>query len=134
MLHDGTGASGVGAVFILVAVYALWPVHIADAAGNSDRGKAVFDHQCAVCHSTVPEFHKEGPSLAGVYGRRAGKAPFFAGYKGLRGSEIVWDERKLDDWLADPRALLGGKNTAMTLRMDDPGQRADVIAFLKTLR
>ena len=134
MLHDGTGASGVGAVFMLVAVYALWPAHIADAAGNSDRGKAVFDHQCAVCHSTVPEFHKEGPSLAGVYGRRAGKAPFFAGYKGLRGSDIVWDERTLDDWLADPRALLNGKNTTMTLRLDDPGQRADVIAFLKTLR
>ena len=129
-----TGASRWRGFQYSAAVYALWPVHIADAAGNSDRGKAVFDHQCAVCHSTVPEFHKEGPSLAGVYGRRAGKAPFFAGYKGLRGSEIVWDERTLDDWLADPRALLGGKNTAMTLRLDDPGQRADVIAFLKTLR
>lgn len=134
MLHDGTGASGVGAVSVLAAVYALWPAHIADAAGSSDKGKAVFEHQCAVCHSTVPEFHKEGPSLAGVYGRRAGKAPFFAGYKGLRGSDIVWDERTLDDWLADPRALLSGKNTTMTLRLDDPGQRADVIAFLKTLR
>ena len=64
----------------------------------------------------------------------SGKAPFFAGYKGLRGSDIVWDERTLDDWLADPRALLSGKNTTMTLRLDDPGQRADVIAFLKTLR
>ena len=81
------------------------------------RGQTVFEHQCAVCHSTVPEFHKEGPSLAGVYGRRAGKAPFFAGYKGLRGS-IVWDERTLDEWLADPRALLGGKTHG-----DDPAAR-----------
>ena len=122
------------AVRYSAAVYVFLYPQVAHAAGDTDRGKAVFEHQCAVCHSTVPEFHKEGPSLAGVYGRRAGKAPFFAGYKGLRGSEIVWDERTLDDWLADPRALLGGKNTTMTLRLDDPGQRADVIAFLKTLR
>jgi cytochrome c2 len=30
--------------------------------------------------------------------------------------------------------LLGGKNTAMTLRLNDAAQRADVIAYLKTLR
>lgn len=58
----------------------------------------------------------------------------FAGYKGLRGADFVWDERTLDAWLADPRGLLDGKNTAMTLRLNDAGQRADVIAYLKTLR
>ena len=81
-----------------------------------------------MCHATAPEFHKEGPSLAGVYGRRAGTAPFFAGYEGLRGADFVWDERTLDAWLTDPRGLLDGKNTAMTLRLNDAGQRADVIA------
>ena len=39
-----------------------------------------------------------------------------------------WDERTLDAWLTDPRGLLDGKNTAMTLRLNDAGQRADVIA------
>jgi cytochrome c len=121
----------------LVALTAIWvaiSAGIAGAAGDKERGKAVFESQCAVCHETAPEFHKEGPSLAGVYGRRAGTAPFFAGYKGLRGADFVWDERTLDAWLADPRGLLGGKNTAMTLRLNDAGQRADVIAYLKTLR
>jgi cytochrome c2 len=47
---------------------------------------------------------------------------------------IVWDERTLDAWLADPRGLLDGKNTAMTLRLNDAEQRDDVIAYLKTLR
>jgi cytochrome c len=107
---------------------------IAGAAGNIESGKAVFENQCAVCHATAPEFHKEGPSLAGVYGRRAGTAPFFAGYKGLRGADFVWDERTLDAWLVDPRNFLDGRNTTMTLRLNDAGQRADVIAYLKTLR
>jgi cytochrome c len=112
---------------------ALW-ADAASAGGNVGDGRAVFEHKCAVCHTTVAEFHKEGPSLAGIYGRRAGKAPFFAGYKGLRGADFVWDERTLDAWLADPRGLLGGKNTTMTLRLDDPGERASIIAYLKTLR
>jgi cytochrome c len=110
-----------------------WPVAAA-MAGDVAAGRAVFQSQCAVCHATEPEFHKEGPSLAGVYGRRAGSAPFFGGYKGLRGADFVWDASTLDAWLADPRAFLGGRNTGMTLHLDDPRQREDVIAFLKTLR
>jgi cytochrome c len=106
----------------------------AQAAPLAARGGDIFQRQCAVCHAIQPEFHKEGPSLSGVYGRRAGAAPFFAGYKGLKGADFVWDDPTLDAWLADPRAFLDGRNTGMTLRMDDPAQRADVIAYLKTLR
>src|SRR5512132_1797971 len=116
------------------AVMMLTVACAAVSAGSIERGKVVFENQCAVCHATTPEFHKEGPSLAGVYGRRAGTAPFFAGYKGLRGADFVWDERTLDAWLADPRGLLNGKNTAMTFRLTDAGQRTDVIAYLETLR
>ena len=122
------------AVMMLTVACAAVSAGIADAAGSIERGKVVFENQCAVCHATTPEFHKEGPSLAGVYGRRAGTAPFFAGYKGLRGADFVWDEHTLDAWLADPRGLLNGKNTAMTFRLSDAGQRADVIAYLETLR
>lgn len=124
-------ASGVVA---RTAACAAMSAGVAGVVGSIERGKAVFQNQCAVCHATAPEFHKEGPSLAGVYGRRAGTAPFFAGYKGLRGADFVWDERSLDAWLADPRGFLGGRNTAMTLRLNDADQRADVIAYLKTLR
>lgn len=104
------------------------------AAAPADRGQALFQKECAVCHETAPEFHKEGPSLAGVYGRRAGTAPFFSGYKGLKGATFVWSEQTLDAWLADPRGFLDGRDTRMTLRVDDPTQRADLIAFLRTLR
>lgn len=107
------------------------------AAGSSasvSRGEALFQKECAVCHATIPEFHKEGPSLAGIYGRRAGSVPFFAGYKGLKGSDVVWNDSTLDRWLADPREFLAGRNTGMTLHLPDPAERADVIAYLKTLK
>jgi len=40
----------------------------------------------------------------------------------------------MDRFLADPRAFLDGRYTKMTLKLDDARARADVIAFLKTLR
>ena len=104
------------------------------AAGSAGNGKVLYDKQCLVCHATAPEFHKEGPSLSGVYGRRAGSAPFFGGYKALKSASFVWDTDSLDRWLADPRGFLGGRDTGMTLRIEDPTQRADLIAYLKTLR
>jgi cytochrome c len=104
------------------------------SAASVDAGRELFQKQCAVCHATAPEHHKEGPSLAGFYGRRAGTAPFFGGYKSLKGATFVWDEHTLDAWLADPRGFVAGKDTGMTLKIDDPAQRAALIAYMRTLR
>lgn len=102
------------------------------AAGNTSHGEELFQTHCAVCHAIEPEFHKEGPSLAGVYGRRAGTAPFF-NYKGLKGSTVVWNDVTLDQWLADPRAFLGGRDTPMNVKIEDPAMRADLIAYIRGL-
>lgn len=104
------------------------------ADGDAGRGKVLFAQQCAVCHTVEPEYHKEGPSLFQVFGRKAGTAPFFPHYIGLKGSSVVWDDQSLDLWLADPRAFLDGRDTGMRFRVPDPQQRADVIAYLKTLK
>lgn len=103
-------------------------------AGSAAQGKVLYDKQCLVCHDVAPEFHKEGPSLAGVYGRRAGTAPFFGHYKALKGATFTWDSESLDRWLADPRGFVGGRDTGMTLTVADPAQRADLIAYLRSLR
>ena len=109
-------------------------VHAAHAEGDAGRGADLFEHRCAVCHALQPEYHKEGPSLHGVYGRAAGTAPFFPRYVGLKGVDVTWDDDTLDRFLADPRAFLDGRYTTMTLRLADAGSRADVIAYLKSVR
>ena len=72
-----------------------------------------------------------GPSLAEMWNRKAGGLPSFPRYSpALKSSDIVWNDRTLDDWIADPQHLIPGN------QMTFPGikneqQRADLLAFLK---
>lgn len=102
------------------------------AAGDAARGAGVFA-QCAACHSTVLGEHMTGPSLAHVWGRKAGTAEGFHRYsEALQRSGIVWNEKNLDTWLAGPQKLVPGTN------MTFPGlanrhARQDVIAYLQAV-
>ena len=102
------------------------------ASGDAAKGKKVFN-KCKACHSIKVGKHKVGPSLAGVVGRKAGTAAGFKRYKGLKGSDITWDEASLDKWLTNPKKFLG-KKTSMGFKLKKADQRADVIAYLKTLK
>jgi cytochrome c len=104
------------------------------AAEVAEDGRTLYEKKCAVCHSTVSGYHLVGPSLAGVIGRPAGTAEGFGGYKGLRGSNVIWTEQALDAWLEDPRAFLGGRDSSMAVRVPHADQRARLIAFLKSLK
>lgn len=45
----------------------------------------------------------------------------------------VWTEENIDKWIANPKALIPDSTMALAFPgMTDAGQRADVIAYLKT--
>ncbi|MFG6487530.1 c-type cytochrome [Roseateles sp. BYS78W] len=99
-------------------------------AADATRGQALYQARCAACHS--PDFNGVGPAHRGVFGRLAGTAKGYAGYSAaLKKSGLTWNEANLDRWLADPEALVPGQ--AMGISVPDAGERADVIAFLRTL-
>ncbi|MFB3136178.1 MAG: cytochrome c family protein [Rhodospirillales bacterium] len=105
-------------------------------AGDPVKGEKVFK-KCKACHSAKPGKHKVGPSLAGVFGRKAGTAEGYKRYKGLKGADYTWDEALLDEYLADPKKFVkkrGAKGTLMRFKLKTAAQRADVIAYLKTLK
>jgi cytochrome c len=109
----------------------------ANAAGDPAAGEQVFKKVCTTCHSNEPGVNKTGPSLFGVYGRKAGTSDF-PRYKGLVGADFTWDEALLNEYLQDPKAFVvthtQNKTTAMTYSVKDAQQRADVIAYLQTLK
>ncbi len=102
----------------------------AAAEGDAERGAKVFQ-ACMACHSLEAGQHMTGPSLASIWGRKAGTVEGFRRYSDvLKHSGTVWDEKSLDDWLRDPAAFIPGNQMAFQ-GLQDARTRSDVIAFLK---
>jgi glucose/arabinose dehydrogenase/cytochrome c2 len=105
-------------------------------AGDPARGRIFFQASCAVCHTTTlgpgnTVIVKQGPSLVGILGRRAGTGLGFNYTKALAESGITWDAATLDHFLTSPIKAVPG--TTMPMIVPDAGKRSDVIAYLSTL-
>ncbi len=103
-----------------------------DAFGaDPSNGERLFG-ACASCHSLQPGRHLTGPSLAGLFGRKAGTAEGYRRYSdALKSADLVWDRDTLDAWLADPKLLVPG-NLMTFPGIEDSQARQDIIAFLGT--
>jgi len=98
--------------------------------GNAARGQRAFG-ACAACHSLEPNRSMTGPSLAGLWNRKAASLASFPRYSpALKSSDIVWNDQTLDAWLTDPQHFVPG-NTMTFPGIKDARQRADLLAFLK---
>jgi cytochrome c len=102
------------------------------AAGDVSRGKGIFQQTCINCHSTEIGVNKIGPSLHGVVGRDVAIVPDFIYSDALKATRKTWTEAELDAYLADPRGAMHGVKMFFK-GLPDADQRADVIAYLKTL-
>ena len=114
-------------LLILPASLALASAHAQDAAA----GGMAFQ-QCAECHSPGTG-DGAGPGLKGVYNRRAGAKDGFAYSPALAKSTVIWTDVALDNFLANPQKAQPGTTMAWP-GDDDAKERADLIAYLKTLK
>jgi cytochrome c2 len=88
--------------------------------------------QCAVCHKTKPGETGIGPTLANVFGAKAGHVNGFKYSEAMLESGLTWNQGNLDRFIADPKGLVPG--TTMTFGgVKDAAKRAEIIAYLKTL-
>src|SRR5260370_23420688 len=98
--------------------------------GGAARGQQNF-RACAPCHSLEPDRNMTGPSLANLWGRKAGSLPSFERYsEALKASGIIWDDRSLDGWLTDPDRMVPDNGMPFN-GIKDTRVRADLLAFLK---
>lgn len=122
-------------LFAVAALLATPAAYASDAKGDAANGKELFMNSgCPACHGVTPEDNaKVGPNLVGVVGRKAGTTQSLLGpSENMKKYGVTWTAETLDEFLVNPSAKVPG--TAMAGILTDPQQRADVIAYLSTLK
>ena len=108
------------------------PPAVAEESTAAARETPAAFNQCKISHTTEPGKNLIGPSLAGVYGRKAGAVEGFPYSAAMRQSGLTWDDATLDRFLEAPMKTMPG--TRMTYAgLKDPVARKDVITHLKSL-
>ncbi|MGF1640198.1 MAG: c-type cytochrome [Rhodospirillales bacterium] len=106
-------------------------------AADAAAGAEVFKKKCTACHKAEEGKHGTGPSLFGVFGKKAGGTDFKR-YVGLKGADFEWDEALLIEYLADPKAFVethtANKRSSMTFKLADEQERIAVVEYMKTLK
>jgi cytochrome c len=125
-LATGTASSSVLLAATMAAAQMPLP------AAKPPDGATLFKQQCATCHTTnMSDPARQGPSLFKIVGRPAGKADGFHYSSGFAKADFVWDDARLDAYLANPQATVPG--SIMAYRQPKAETRAAIIAYLKEL-
>ena len=102
----------------------------ARADGDAARGQAKFG-DCAACHKLEAGANNVGPSLHGVFTRKAGEIADFRYSPAMKRSGITWTPETLDKFISDPQVMVPA-NRMPYAGMASAGDRADLIAYLQS--
>src|SRR4051812_34282854 len=73
-------------------------------------GQLAFNNACRTCHVVREGDNRLGPNLNKVIGRKAGSLPGYNYSSAMREADFVWDEAKLDRFIANPDEVVAGNN------------------------
>ena len=113
---------------VVVAAALLVGTAVAFADGDAGRGEKKFE-DCVACHSLDRNVQSVGPSLYGVFDRKAGSADFRYSPQ-MKRSGITWTPQTVDTFIADPQAAVPA-NRMPYAGMTSEGDRADLIVYLQ---
>lgn len=121
----------VKSIFLYLILFAAGTCCANDPGGpDPKRGELLFQ-TCSACHTVLGD--GVGPSLYGIFGKRAGTQQPFKYSKAMLDSGLTWDEPTLRAFVRSPQAVV--KGTIMTF----PGYASsadvdNVVAYIKALR
>lgn len=101
--------------------------------GDADNGALIYEDACGQCHQLTPGLNKKGPQLMNIYGAKAAQLNDYDYSEGLMTSGWVWDAETLDPYIKDAEQAMP-ESKMLADPMPDASERADVIAYLSTLR
>jgi cytochrome c2 len=98
-------------------------------AGDEKRGEQVLN-QCKPCHSLDAGKNGVGPTLHGLFGRKAGTVPDYNYSAAMKNSKVVWNEDTLKQYLADPHKFIPGEKMIFA-GIKNEEQLNDLIVYLR---
>jgi cytochrome c len=108
-------------------------VMLASTAATAEETGARLFEACRACHSLdQAERNLPGPNLAGLLGRKIGGDGAFdysPTLRRARDESLVWDEARLDRFLADPAEMFPGLWMA-SRGIEDAAERRALVRFL----
>ncbi len=99
------------------------------AEGDAARGEKKFE-DCAACHSLEKGVNNVGPSLSGVFGRKAGEIEDFRYSPAMKRSGIAWSPQTFEAFIAEPQKIVPA-NRMPYAGMTEAADRADLLAYLQ---
>lgn len=102
------------------------------AYSQTPDGQQAFNNSCRTCHTVKAGDNRQGPSLAGIVGKKAGTTEGFNFSPSLAQSDLTWDEATLDKFIENPEAVASGNAMKPYGGVADPAQRKSIIEYLKS--
>ena len=110
------------------------PSALPQAATEPAPGQLAFNNACRTCHMTREGDNRLGPNLHKIVGRKAGSLPNYNYSSAMKEADFVWDEGKLDRFIANPDEVVPGNNMKPYGGLASGDDRAKIVAFLAQSR
>jgi cytochrome c len=107
---------------------------VAAQGTEGDTGQQAFNNACRTCHIMREGDNRLGPNLHKVVGRKAGSLPDYPFSSAMKEAGFVWDEEKLDRFIANPDEVVPGNGMKPYGGLSSSDERKKIIAFLAQSR
>jgi cytochrome c len=97
---------------------------------DGDSGQLAFNNACRTCHMVREGDNRLCPNLYKIVGRKAGSLPDYAFSRAMKEAAFVWDEEKLDRFIANPDQVVPGNSMKPYGGLSSSDDRKKIIAFL----
>jgi cytochrome c len=91
------------------------------------------NNACRTCHTPREGDNRLGPHLHKIVGRKAGSLPNYGYSSAMKSADFVWDEAKLNRFIANPDEIVPGNNMKPYGGLASADDRAKILAFLRSL-
>jgi cytochrome c len=102
----------------------------ASQGAEDASGQQAFNNACRTCHIMREGDNRLGPNLHKIVGRKAGSLPDYAFSSAMKEAGFVWDEDKLDRFIANPDEVVPGNSMKPYGGLSSSDDRKKIIAFL----